>query len=75
MKDRKRRSEFLIFGSPAIGEEEIAERLATRWPEWLEPARACVPRPRPRSSASSPCRCSPPRGREILPMSSRMCRR
>jgi dTDP-4-amino-4,6-dideoxygalactose transaminase len=35
MKDQERRSEFLIFGSPAIGEEEIAEVVATLRSGWL----------------------------------------
>jgi len=33
--ERGRRSEFLIFGSPAIGEEEIAEVVATLRSGWL----------------------------------------
>jgi dTDP-4-amino-4,6-dideoxygalactose transaminase len=32
---RTRRSEFLVFGSPAIGEEEIAEVVATLRSGWL----------------------------------------
>lgn len=35
MQDRGRRPEFLIFGSPAIGEEEIAEVVATLRSGWL----------------------------------------
>jgi dTDP-4-amino-4,6-dideoxygalactose transaminase len=35
MKERGRRSEFLIFGSPAIGEEEITEVVATLRSGWL----------------------------------------
>ncbi|MBI4572090.1 MAG: DegT/DnrJ/EryC1/StrS family aminotransferase [candidate division NC10 bacterium] len=35
MGDRGRRLEFLIFGSPAIGEEEIAEVVATLRSGWL----------------------------------------
>jgi dTDP-4-amino-4,6-dideoxygalactose transaminase len=35
MKDKGRRSEFLIFGSPAIGEEEITEVVATLRSGWL----------------------------------------
>lgn len=35
MADRKRRSDFLIFGSPAIGEAEIAEVVATLRSGWL----------------------------------------
>src|SRR5574341_1973334 len=35
MTERKRRSDFLIFGSPAIGEEEIAEVVATLRSGWL----------------------------------------
>ncbi len=35
MSDRARRSDFLIFGSPAIGEEEIAEVVATLRSGWL----------------------------------------
>jgi len=35
MKDKGRRPEFLIFGSPAIGEEEIAEVVATLRSGWL----------------------------------------
>lgn len=35
MADRKRRSEFLIFGSPAIEEAEIAEVVATLRSGWL----------------------------------------
>lgn len=35
MKVKGRRSEFLIFGSPAIGEEEIAEVVATLRSGWL----------------------------------------
>ncbi len=35
MQDKGRRSEFLIFGSPAIGEEEIAEVVATLRSGWL----------------------------------------
>jgi dTDP-4-amino-4,6-dideoxygalactose transaminase len=35
MTDRRPRSEFLIFGSPAIGEPEIAEVVATLRSGWL----------------------------------------
>jgi len=35
MADRGRRSEFLVFGSPAIGEPEIAEVVATLRSGWL----------------------------------------
>jgi dTDP-4-amino-4,6-dideoxygalactose transaminase len=35
MADRGRRPEFLVFGSPAIGEEEIAEVVATLRSGWL----------------------------------------
>jgi len=35
MTERKRRSEFLVFGSPAIGEPEIAEVVATLRSGWL----------------------------------------
>lgn len=35
MADRARRDTFLVFGSPAIGEEEIAEVVATLRSGWL----------------------------------------
>jgi dTDP-4-amino-4,6-dideoxygalactose transaminase len=35
MTDRRRRPEFLVFGSPALGEEEIAEVVATLRSGWI----------------------------------------